>query len=175
MWVTGSRATADAERGSHPVRGAAHGFTLVEILVVIVIVGVAVSLTSLSLGAGIRADAAAAQMLGDRVASARDLAESSGRPTALRFGTNPLGELSHRSADGDWQVVKADGNNPTGTAISRITQGGVATALDQPIVFSPEGVSHGVTITFFAAGVSRTLHMDSANRIVMTDRLEAAP
>jgi type II secretion system protein H len=154
-----------------PTLHALRGFTLIEVLVVLLIIGIVVAMTGLTLGAGTRSEVRDFAVLVDRLASARDLAETSGRATAVRFDEDSAGVVWQRDQEGEWQRLPTTPELARDLKIVRIEQAGRVIPLARPIVFGPDGVGHGFSITVTSHGVVRTVVADAANTI----RLLASP
>lgn len=88
---------------------AQRGFTLVELMVVLLIMGVIGSAVVLTMGTGDGVARDGAQFA-SRVAAARDLAVTSGRPIGVRIAASGYGFEERRG--GRWQALQSDALRP---------------------------------------------------------------
>lgn len=133
----------------------------------LVIVGVSAGVATLAFGNFARNDAATSGALLGLFAEARDRAEAGGRPTAITLLADGTVETRVREANGAWRPLTPSASL-AGLVPSAQTVGGQAVPVGTPIIFSPDGLGEGFTLSVSVGGRLRLVSGDAANRLTLT-------
>lgn len=164
-----------------PLRLRAHGFTLLEVLVVMALILIVLGMAVLRLDdAGQRRVQASAERLSLALEAARDTAIYSGQ--TLAFSSDGRGYQFWRGNDQQHSWQRFDGEPPlsayTLPAEVFIVQQRVNTrdrALGERLVFSPDGLSEPFEIRLQAEQSQRLVQSDALGRIHISEGEQAAP
>lgn len=153
---------------------AQRGFTLVELMVVLLIMGVVGSVVMLTVGSRDSTTSDAARFA-SRVAAARDMAVTTGRPVSIWVSTTGYGFEERR--DGQWRPLAVDALEPRdwpqGTEVATSGMAGQAAGLSggaARLVFDNLGLPDpAASVTIARDGASATVAV-AANGDVRVDR-----